>query len=210
MNEDTIAEVEDLRKKVADYEQLIELQFQRCEEATALWRAQEPEVRKNLMPDLGTLLTWLMHQRGLAVLQLWVCRLPLRHQGVLCSAVRGCDEGTKPGGIERHLTAYLRWTFMVPADPRELDVEGAFMRPDPPRYADWKPSELGHFPLHYVAHLMHAFQVVGAHHPDPMTRLVCGKIYQRIVNGLHLMPESNSLMDVRLTEDRFISGTVVS
>jgi hypothetical protein len=210
MNEDTIKEVERLREQLASYEKMIDTLDQRCEQATDLWRRQDPQNRHNKTPDLGEILTWLMYRRGLAVLQEWVCRLPLRHQGVLCSAVRGCDEATKPGGIERHLSAYLRWTFMVPADERELVVDGAFMRTDPPAWEDWKPSQLGHFPLHYVMHLMHAYQVVGAHHPDSKTALECRKIYECIVHSLHLMPESSALMDVRLTEDRFISGTVVS
>lgn len=145
-----------------------------------------------------------------SVLQDWVMELPLRHQGVLCSAVRGCDTATKPGGIERHLVPYLRRTFLNPADEREVSVPGAFMRSDPPDHKTWKPSELGHFPQHYYAHLMHAFQIVGAHHPDSQTRNQCQVIYQRMTWNLHLETESIERMDERLTEDRFLTGTVVS
>lgn len=145
-----------------------------------------------------------------SVLQPWVMGLPKRHQGVLCAATRGCDTAPKPGGIERHLTAYLRWTFMVPADERELEVPGAFMRTDPPDHDSWKPSELGHFPLHYVTHLMHAFQVVGACHPRSEIGVPCWEIYLRFVEGLHLQYETEKDMHNRLTIDRFIAGTVVS
>lgn len=193
-----------------DYDKMFDMQYSRSMEATALWREEDPEGRRLVFPDLGELLTWLMERGGKPVLQSWVCKLPLRHQGVLCSAVRGCDEATKPGGIERHLQAYLRWTFMVPADARELDVPGAFMRTDAPDDDIWKPSALGHFPLHYFTHLMHAFQVVGYHHPVKETRSECRKIYNRMVHSLHLEPENKSMMDYRLTEDRFVAGTVVS
>jgi hypothetical protein len=150
------------------------------------------------------------HMSRRPVLQDWVCALPLRHQGVLCSAVRSCDTAAKPGGIERHLQAYLRFTFMVPADWREIYVPGAFMRPDPPVLDEWKASGLGHFPQHYYSHLMHAFQVVAAHTPDPAVMVACNQIYHKMVHNLHLEPELYAAMDLRLTEDRFISGTVVS
>lgn len=145
-----------------------------------------------------------------SVLQDWVMELPLRHQGVLASAIRGCDEATKPGGIERHLTAYLRGTFLNPADHREVYVPGAFIRLDPPEPMSWKASELGHFPQHYYAHLMHAFQVVAYCHPCKDTRDQALFVYIRMVNNMHLMPESFEIMENRLTEDRFIAGTVVS
>jgi hypothetical protein len=145
-----------------------------------------------------------------SVLQDWVMELPLRHQGVLCSTLRGCDTATKPGGIERHLTAYLRWTFLNPADEREIDVPGAFMRSDAPEHGSWKPSEMGHFPQHYYAHLMHGFQIVGIHHPDHQTADECRTIYERMVWNLHLETEPAERMTERLTEDRFAAGTVVS
>lgn len=54
--------------------------------------------------------------------------LPLREQGTLMTAVRGCDDEAKiwnstdvaysPG---RRLTAFIRWCFMVPADVREVE-----------------------------------------------------------------------------------------
>ena len=75
-----------------------------------------------------------------SVLQDWVMKLPLREQGTLMTAVRGCDSEPKqwtergvaysPG---RRLTAFIRWAFMVPADIREVDSqEGAFMMSTPP------------------------------------------------------------------------------
>lgn len=90
-----------------------------------------------------------------SVLQPWVMELPLREQGTLLTCVRGCDVEPKtwtrtgvaysPG---RRLTAFIRWCFMVPADPREVDSqEGAFMMSSPPD--PFKPSEFGHLPQHW-------------------------------------------------------------
>lgn len=213
------AEVVDLRKEVEGLTAIFELGYTRCEEASALWRAEDPETRALVQPDLGNLIQWLT-ERGnrptsRPVLQDWVCELPLRHQGVLCAAVRGCDDSVKPrysgdSGVERHLATYLRYTFMVPADEREVVVAGAFMREDPPHRESWKPSELGHFPLHYVVHLMHGFQVVAYHHPNVTVRGWCYEIYYRMVESLHLVVESKEQMDERLTIDRFEAGTIVS
>lgn len=148
-----------------------------------------------------------------SVLQDWVMELPLREQGVLCTGVRGCDLAPKPqtGGDstpERELTSYLRFLFMVPADDRELGVKGAFFNTMPPQ--NWKPSMLGHLPLHWYSHLMHAFQVVAYRHPDQHRAGSALAIYSILVHNLHLRLESREDMIERLSEDRIASGTVVS
>lgn len=47
-------------EKVAEYRQLFDMQWKRMAEATERWRAEDPDVRALIMPDLGALLTWLM------------------------------------------------------------------------------------------------------------------------------------------------------
>lgn len=148
-----------------------------------------------------------------SILQNWVMELPLRHQGVLISATRGCDTTPKPlssiqGPVERWLSSYLRWTFLNPADERELEYDGAFMSPNAPHA--WKASQLGHLPQHFYAHLMHAFQVVAVHHPNKVIAFECTIIYNKLVDNLHLLPEPTPLMEDRLTADRIERGTVVS
>jgi hypothetical protein len=145
-----------------------------------------------------------------SVLQPWVMELPLRYQGTLLAAVRSCDVTPKRpySEIGRRLTAYLRWTFMVPADEREVDEAGAFMQSQPP--FGWKASDLGHFPEHWYSHLMHAFEVVGYECPDRVTRQECQRIYETLVYNLHLNPETREQMNARLTEDRIASGNIVS
>jgi hypothetical protein len=157
-----------------------------------------------------------------SVLQDWVMRLPLREQGTLLTGVRGCDFAPKNpvSNIERYgcstgedtaergLTAFLRWCVMNPADPREVNIPGAFFQSKPP--CNWKPSQFGHYPLHWYSHVMHCFEVVGYRHPDAGTAVVAENIYFRLVRNLHLKPETRAEMIERLSEDRIATGTVVS
>lgn len=158
-----------------------------------------------------------------SVLQDWVMELPLREQGTLVTAVRGCDtapkfpvpadehymvENGRANGTERHLTAFLRWCFMNPADVREVDVPGSFFMSTPP--TDWRASEFGHFPQHWYAHIMHGFEVIGYRHPDPHVRATAYVIYNKFVRNLHLNPERQEEFEERLSEDRIATGTVVS
>jgi hypothetical protein len=151
-----------------------------------------------------------------SVLQDWVMELPLREQGTLLTAVRGCDDEPKqwsrtgvaysPG---RRLTAFIRWCFLNPADPREVDLEeGAFFRSEPPD--PFKPSEFGHLPQHWYSHAMHSLEIIGYRHPVMDVRLTAFKLYNEMVHSLHLNIETKPEMIERLSEDRIASGTVVS
>lgn len=158
-----------------------------------------------------------------SVLQDWVMELPLRAQGTILTGIRGCDlapknpytivEGTGcstgESTPERHLVAYLRFLCLNPADPREVDIPGAWFQSQPPE--KWKPSQFGHYPQHWYAHLMHCFEVVAYLRPgnDEHTDRTLG-IYIRLAHNLHLNPETKEQMLERLTEDRFTKGTVVS
>lgn len=146
-----------------------------------------------------------------SVLQDWVMDLPLREQGTLLTGVRGCDDVQKLplDGTARQLTAYLRFLVLNPADPREVGIPGAFFQNQPPR--DWKPSELGHLPLHWFTHVMHAYEVAAYRHPEAMViRWEALTIYRLMAESLHLNVETREQMMERLSEDRIKSGTVVS
>lgn len=142
--------------------------------------------------------------------------LPLRFQGTLLTAVRGCDSEpkswTKTGvaySQGRRLTAFIRWCFMNPADPREVDrEEGAFFMSEPPN--PFKPSEFGHLPQHWYSHAMHALEVISYHHPNNVIRQAAADLYIDMVHNMHLNPEGKQQQWVRLTEDRIQKGTVVS
>lgn len=152
-----------------------------------------------------------------SVLQDWVIELPLREQGTLLTGVRGCDLAPKwpihcadDEIPERTLVAFLRWCILNPADPREVDVPGAFFQSQPPAIGEWKPSQFGHYPQHWYSHLMHCYEVVGYRHPQPDVANMAEGIYLRLVRNMHLKPETREEMIERLSEDRIASGTVVS
>lgn len=148
-----------------------------------------------------------------SVLQDWVMALPKREQGTLLTCVRGCDLTPKHPleSLERRLVSALRAAFLNPADPREVDFEpGSFFTSQPPKPGTWKASELGHYPLHWYSHVMHAAEVLGYRHPDRVTRSLWYATYVEMAWSLHLQPETKQGMIERLSEDRIAKGSVVS
>jgi hypothetical protein len=162
------------------------------------------------------LLLQYVRQQMKSVLQDWVIALPLRFQGTLLTSVRGCDDEAKswvktgvaysPG---RRLTAFIRYCFMNPADPREVDSEeGAFFMSAPPR--PFKPSNFGHLPQHWYSHAMHALEIIGYYHPDAAIQYEAHTMYVEMAHSFHLNIETREQQLARLTEDRIANGTVVS
>lgn len=152
---------------------------------------------------------------GVSVLQDWVTKLQLREQGTLLTAVRGCDDEPKQwhrtGFAEsagRRLTAFIRYCFMNPVDPREVDIPGAFFQSTPP--APFRPSEFGHLPQHWYAHVMHALEIIAYRHPDDFLANLAGNLYEKMAHNLHLNVESRSQMESRLGDDRIKKNEVVS
>lgn len=149
-----------------------------------------------------------------SVLQDWVMELPLRFQGTLLTAVRGCDDEPKQwsrSGVayspRRRITAYIRFCFMIPADEREIDrEEGAFFMSTPP--SPFKPSEFGHLPQHWYSHIMHALEIIAYYHPSEGERAL--ELYMEMAHSFHLNIETKEQQWARLTEDRIAKGTVVS
>ncbi len=139
----------------------------------------------------------------------WSTCLPLRHQGVLMTAIRGCD-GAPKEDPSKSLSRMIRMATLNPADERETSSRGGFFGFDSTKLEsdlhDFLHS-LDEYPLHYVMHLMHASQVIGYKHPNIEFRDFFRLAYALIVHTFHLNMESESDMDLRLTLDRVASGT---
>lgn len=126
-----------------------------------------------------------------SVLQDWVMELPLRFQGTLLTSVRGCDDEPKSWnktGVSfsqgRRLTAFIRYCFMNPADPREVDIEeGAFFMSTPP--VPFKPSQFGHLPQHWYSHAMHALEIIAYNCPDDNLAITALQMYTAMVKNIH-------------------------
>lgn len=152
-----------------------------------------------------------IHNPQRSVLQDWVMLLPLREQGTLLTCVRGCDLVPKLplDSLERRLVGALRWAFMVPADEREVSATpGSFFVSEVP--TAWKASELGHYPQHWVSHVMHAAEVIAFRHPNRIIRERFYAIYEKLVRSFHLNPETFEQFVARLSEDRIVTGEIVS
>lgn len=55
-----IRAAEAVQEELTELRRLFELQWRRSQEATARWRAEDPQARALILPDLGILLKWLM------------------------------------------------------------------------------------------------------------------------------------------------------
>lgn len=53
-------------------------------------------------------------------------------------------------------------------------------------------------PHHFQLHFMHAAEILGYKHPDSRIRKWWNTTYLRLVNDMHLQPESEERMDKRL------------
>lgn len=134
-----------------------------------------------------------------SVLQRWVMALGLRHQGVLLTAVRGCDTEPKEGAGKALVRSYRSEvlnchcgdaakakTFIEAVDVDELGRRMvAFLK------------NLDHYPHHYIAHLMHASEIVGYKRPSEQWAW----FYFKLCKGLHVNPETVDQLDARLNMD---------
>jgi hypothetical protein len=146
-----------------------------------------------------------------SVLRDWVMELPLREQGTLIVATRGCDVAPKfpLDSPERRVTAAIRYAIMIPHDEREVDsTPGCFMLSTPPM--DLKLSMLEHYPQHWVGHIIHACEVIAYRHPNRDYAGYWMVLYWQLCRSLHMNDETKEQMVARLSEDRVATGTVVS
>lgn len=146
-----------------------------------------------------------------SVLRDWVMALPLREQGTLIVALRGCDCAPKIplDSPERRLTAAIRYAVCHPADEREVDVaSGSFMTRKIP--VDVRLGMLEHYPQHWVGHVIHACEVIAHEHPDLEIAQQWKDIYHNFCKSLHVFPEGFLDMRTRLIEDRIKTNTVVT
>lgn len=148
-----------------------------------------------------------------SIIQPWVTYLGLRIQGVLITAIRGCDGEIKED-VSKPIQRELRGLVLVPFDKRELHYAKGFMVAFPSHVAtsafESFRRSVDHYPVHYLFHLLHAMEIVGYCHPQANVREVYVDRYRQIVQKLHLNPETKEQLFARLSEDRIEKGTVES
>lgn len=148
---------------------------------------------------------------GVSVHPDWISELRLQQQSVLVLALRGPDGDPKHTPFKVLLRAfrgtvlkaakYGRMLYMGERADNfmSLDVIGdeeAWRRAIAVYLDDYADGAV----LHHYTHFMHAAQILAYKHPDAVFRqrwLLC---YVAFVDRLHLMPETESQMDARLSD----------
>lgn len=137
-----------------------------------------------------------------SILQDWVMQLGLRQQGVLISAVRGCD-GIQKDDPAKALVRALRCDILNAhcGDPAKAasfieKVDGAELK----RRMDTVTSSFDHYPVHFIQHLMAAAQVIGYYHMG-RNGYAWRCFYKMMCHKLHVTPESMDVCARRLDAD---------
>lgn len=139
----------------------------------------------------------------MSILQEWVENLGLRHQGVLLSAIRGCDTAPKNDPSKRFIRCYRAIILNAhcgDATKASSFIEGVSNDELCARYEELSKN-LDHYPFHYVMHLVHAIEIVGYKHPVEATRFWFFAMYHDLCNRLHVNLEEEEQLDRRLNAD---------
>ena len=142
------------------------------------------------------------------ILQDWVSKLGIRHQGTLLGAVRGCDTAVKDDPSKK-LTRFFRGVVLNPhvGDPTKAKsfIEWCETEEEFNKAVDGFFSVYDALPHHFVMHFIHAAEIVGYYYPDPVIRSWWYFLYAKAIRKLHLVPESLKQLDMRLnaSEDIF-------
>ena len=138
-----------------------------------------------------------------SILKTWVTTLGLRYQGVLVSAVRGCDVAPRHG-TGKVLQRIYRGEILNAHCGEAAKAKTYILDADIPtvkREAEAFLEDMDHLPLHYVMHLVHAVEILGYFHPDLVRRDVWHSFYLQACKKMHVRPESIGDLRERLEAD---------
>lgn len=152
-----------------------------------------------------------------SILQPWVENLGLRHQGVLVSAVRGCDSALKldpSKALTRSLRAAILISHCGDSKQAKTFIEATSFEELHTRMEAFRKS-CDHYPLHYVMHFLHAAEIIGYKGPrfnadGSGNELVHAEawswFYAKMCRSLHVNVETVQQLDERLnaSEDLFV------
>lgn len=143
-------------------------------------------------------------------------------QSVLLTAIRGPD-GLNKNHVSKLLCRWLRRCILRVAftgetfDDPFTEGGGSFTGPSitslgpfatPMADLSWTQNisqvvtsyleRTDEIPHHFQLHFMHAAQILGYKHPNMTTRRWWLQTYHRLANDMHLIPEPEDVMDLRL------------
>jgi hypothetical protein len=153
-----------------------------------------------------------------SVMQEWTFELPMMQQTVLLTAIRGPDGQPKYGAVKFLLRWYRRCVLLSAMDGKTLETPydnngGSFTGPSLTGIVDpWEPDmdllvddylrSLDALPHHFQMHFMHAVEILGYKHPVERVQSWWRKVYLRLVNDMHVHPETIDEMNERLGDNR--------
>lgn len=133
-----------------------------------------------------------------SVVQEWLAKeCTWKMQTVLLTSFRGCD-GAHKHDYGKTFTRIMRATVLQNADPN-----GTFF-PDSIKTTrdmhDTFFSDMDHYPVHWFMHLLHAAEIAGYKCPNDELRQFWMNFYLRGIKELHVNPESEDHLDIRLRD----------
>lgn len=165
-----------------------------------------------------------------SVLQRWVVdNCTMMQQTVLLGIVRGPDESPKYHPVKPVLRWYRRCLLLSAMDGQVIhnpwDTRGGsfagpscqepvgLARMNGDAYLTRMEAELDavwnefmktmdQMPIHFWLHMMHAIEIMGYKHSDPMIATWWSGKYQRMVYAMHVWPETCEQLDSRLGDTK--------
>jgi len=61
-------------------------------------------------------------------------------------------------------------------------------------------KDIDSYPVHFILHLVHAFEVVGFYHNETDTKNLFNKLYKKACSTFHMKPENKIEFDERLAD----------
>jgi len=133
------------------------------------------------------------------VLMDWVMELPIRYQGTLLTAVRGCDTAPKED-VSKRLSRMIRGAFLNTVDDVRTFVEYPRHTSELKYVIKAFYKDCDQYPHHFVMHIVFALGILGYKLPDVPMRKAWRQGYEAFCKSMHLAPESPEEMDRRLTQ----------
>lgn len=134
------------------------------------------------------------------IMQDWVNKLGLRHQGVLVSAIRGCDTVSRDEA-SKWLARFYR-ACILNAHIGDVKKSVSFIKwMEPDEFWGYANTVLNfhdHLPHHYIMHMVHSAEILGYYHPDPIVNAMWRDFYHLFADKLHMNVETKEQLDHRL------------
>lgn len=133
-----------------------------------------------------------------SVLQDWVIKLPLRMQGVLLTAVRGCD-GVPKEDAAKPLVRMYRGHILNAAVKKPSSFINYVKSHEAYSRMQAVLGNHDHYPMHWLLHIFQAAKIVDYYHPEAQVREQWGFFHRKMCYRLHMNPETKEQIWARLT-----------